>query len=203
MNDYRATCAWSAMKDTKASFLPVAAPSARILILGSMPGEASLSARQYYAHPRNAFWPIMAELLRFDPQLSYERRLRELCRHGIALWDVIGRCRRRGSADANIESDSIELNDFAALFARCPEIRHVLFNGRKAEQEFVRRLSASDGTGYPQLNLRLMPSTSPAYAVMDFGQKLQRWRVLTRLIGAGGPLPAEFADPVAAAKVQG
>jgi hypoxanthine-DNA glycosylase len=89
---------------------------ARALILGSMPGAASLRAAQYYAHPRNQFWPIMGELVGADPALPYEQRLDRLTSAGIALWDVFARCEREGSLDAHIRDDTAVANDFAEFF---------------------------------------------------------------------------------------
>src|SRR5574343_772220 len=109
------------------SFPPVAAPDARRLILGSMPGEASLSAGQYYAHPRNAFWRIMGDLLGAGPALPYPARLARLTAAGIALWDVVADCERRGSLDAAIVRESVQANNFRHFFAEHPGIEQIFF----------------------------------------------------------------------------
>ena len=158
------------------SFPPVALRDAKVLILGSMPGVASLEAQRYYAHPRNAFWPIMAQILGFDAQLPYGERLDALRRSGVALWDVLARCVREGSLDSDIEADSIEVNDFAGFLQRHPGVRAVFCNGGAAFQMFRRHVRPSlplDGCGLP---VRQMPSTSPANAGMRFEQKLDVWR---------------------------
>ena len=90
-------------------------PHARILILGSMPGEASLRAQEYYAHPRNAFWPIMGQLFEFDPGLPYPERVRYLITARVAVWDVLATCHREGSLDAEIDDASSTVNDFAVF----------------------------------------------------------------------------------------
>ena len=155
------------------SFPPVADPAAaHTLILGSMPGVASLAAGRYYAHPRNRFWPIMGALFGACPELPYDARLQALMRAGIALWDVLESCERPGSLDADIDLRSAQANDFADFFAAHPRIARVAFNGGTAERLF-RRDSAS---GLRSLELIRLPSTSPAHAGMPAEQTLAAWR---------------------------
>jgi TDG/mug DNA glycosylase family protein len=157
-------------------FSPVAASDARVLILGTMPGVASLKAGQYYAHPRNAFWKIMGELVGAGPDKSYEQRLRILKANGIALWDVLEACVRPGSLDAKIEEE--RHNDFARFFAEHPEISHVGLNGGTAARLF-KKYPARDCL--PDLTVVPLPSTSPAYAAMDFETKCAAWRSFLEL----------------------
>jgi double-stranded uracil-DNA glycosylase len=152
------------------SFPPIETPAARLLILGSMPGAASLAAGQYYAHPRNRFWPIMGELVGADPALPYSARIDRLSAAGIALWDVLASCVRPGSLDSAIDDASAEPNDFAGFFAGHPRISHVFFNGTKAEQVFRRRVLGQ--IPLPPLQLQRLPSTSPAHAGRTPAQKL-------------------------------
>jgi len=156
------------------SFPAIADDNACILILGSMPGKASLQAGQYYAHPRNQFWPILGELVGAEPALDYVERTRALMSAGIALWDVLKSCYRSSSLDADIDKSSIIVNDFAAFFAGHPHIRQVFFNGATAEQAF-RRYVLPD-IDAEDLVLQRLPSTSPAHAGMSYQQKLQRWQ---------------------------
>ncbi len=144
-----------------------------------MPGEASLQAGQYYAHPRNHFWPILGALFGFDPAMPYARRMRALGEARVAVWDVLQSCERPGSLDSRIVRDSIEPNDFAALFARCRGIRRVCFNGAMAEESFRRHV-------LPTLDARALefvrlPSTSPANASVSYARKLDAWRRGLRL----------------------
>lgn len=166
-----------------AAFPPVARADARVLILGSMPGEASLRARRYYAHPRNQFWDIMDACLGAGRGVPYRVRLALLRDRGIALWDVVRRCRRRGSLDARIEPASVEPADIAGLLRRCPRIAAVLFNGRAAEALFRRHARPGLGARAGTLRFEALPSTSPAHAARDFGAKLGVWRAA--LEGAG------------------
>jgi hypoxanthine-DNA glycosylase len=153
-------------------FPPVVDERARTLILGSFPSAQSLATGQYYANPRNAFWPITGELFGFDTAAPYGKRLAALQSHGVALWDVLRACRRIGSADSAIEPKSLAANDFDELFAQYPTITAVYFNGAKAADLFRRLATATDRIRYQRL-----PSTSPAH-VMRSGAKLAAWRVI-------------------------
>ncbi len=156
------------------SFPPLENPTACVLILGSMPGAASLRAGQYYAHPHNAFWPIMGALLGIDSGSSYAVRTAALKTAGIALWDVLASCEREGSLDAAICHDSVVANDFPAFFRRHRHIADVLFNGGMAETCFRRHVASA--SGLPPLRLQRLPSTSPANASFSRARKLAAWR---------------------------
>lgn len=151
-------------------FPPIAAPDARVLVLGSLPGDRSIAAQQYYAHPRNAFWPIMEALLGIHG--SYEARCDRLKAQRIAVWDVLASSVRPGSLDARIDLDSAMANDFTTFIAAHLQLERIAFNGRKAEQLF-RRFVELPGDSIELVGL---PSTSPAYAAMPFSGKLERWR---------------------------
>ncbi len=167
------------------SFPPVFRADARALVLGSMPGEASLAAGCYYAHPRNAFWPLMGALFGTGPEQPYAERLARLTEAGVALWDVIARCERSGSLDSRIAPASIVANDFPALFAACPGLRHIFFNGGTAESAFRRHVRLPAGISPPQL--QRLPSTSPAHAALSFAQKLDAWRALRDAVTGATP----------------
>ena len=163
-------------------FPPVVDPGARLLILGSMPGQASLQADRYYAHARNAFWPIMGDLFGAGPDLPYPQRLAKLQRVGIALWDVIAACERPGSLDADIVGDSIQVNDFAAFLAVYRNIDHIFFNGAAAETSFRRYVLP--GLAGHSLSLTRLPSSSPAHAARSYAEKLAEWSAIARLLAA-------------------
>ncbi len=153
-------------------FPPIAGPGARILILGSLPGQRSIAEQQYYAHPRNAFWPIMQEL--FGIKGDYTDRCEQLVENRIALWDVLQSSLRPGSMDAKIRLDGARANDFGTFLRTHSEVRLIAFNGRKAKALFEKFVDASVvGQSIRQCGL---PSTSPAYAAMPFSSKLARWR---------------------------
>ena len=161
------------------SFPPIADANARILILGSMPGRVSLDAGEYYAHPRNQFWPIMAELLQRGPWPDYPAKIQALHHAKIALWDVMQSCYRPGSLDAAIVQDSIVANDFNRFFKAYPYIQQVFFNGTAAERAFQRLVLPS--LVKQTLALKKLPSTSPAHAAMSYAQKLASWRLIIGL----------------------
>ena len=153
-------------------FPPVAGTDARVLVLGSLPGIRSIAAQQYYAHPRNAFWPIMRALFAIDG--SYDTRCKQLIARRIAVWDALQSSVRPGSLDADIRLDKARANDFASFFDRHRDVGLVLFNGRKAESLFTRFVDARPHDASAQFIV--LPSTSPAYAAMSFSRKVTRWR---------------------------
>ena len=165
------------MNDTKIfSFEPVADENSRLLILGTMPSVKSLEAQFYYAHPRNALWPILAEIFSEAVPDTVEAKKKLVLAHGIALWDTAGSCRREGSLDAAMRE--IELNDFGGFFKRYPSIEKVLLNGGMA-WTLYHRLPEDIVRSRPCVK---MPSTSPAYT-MKFEEKLRIWK---REISGGG-----------------
>jgi hypoxanthine-DNA glycosylase len=151
---------------------PIIDDGARALILGNMPSVMSLGTQEYYANPRNAFWRITAETLGFDASALYEDRIAALTAHGIAVWDVLRSCRRVGSLDSGVETDSIVANDFGPLLERHRRITRVFFNGAAAEKNFNRLVRVA-----PDLRYRRLPSTSPAQT-MRYAAKLAAWRVI-------------------------
>lgn len=167
------------------SFPPISDQRARVLVLGSMPGAASLGAGEYYAHPRNAFWPIMGELFGAGPELTYAVRRERLLAAGVAVWDVLRSCRRAGSLDTAIERDSEEANDFVTFFASHSAVRLVAFNGQKAQTAFRRHVTPTlDEATLQRLVFVRLPSTSPSHAGRSLAVKLEAWRVALR---AGNP----------------
>lgn len=153
---------------------PVIASGARLLILGSMPGAASLARGEYYAHPRNIFWDLIEHRLGIPRAMPYPQRLDALTRHGTALWDVAAHCRRRGSLDSAIEPATVVPNDFADLFQRYPTIDTVCFNGRKAAALY-RRLVLPAGHVPDRLVYHSLPSTSPANTTLAVTEKRRHW----------------------------
>lgn len=158
-------------------FAPLARADARVLILGSMPSRESLVQQRYYAHPRNAFWPILTDLLSISSG-DYERRVRLVTRRGIAIWDVLKACVRETSLDSDIDDSSIITNDFQDFLEKHPAIRGIFFNGAKAESVYRRFVLPDLGTGQAAIPLQRLPSTSPAHAGMTFEQKKVAWKAI-------------------------
>lgn len=149
------------------------------LILGSIPGVASLNAVQYYAHPRNAFWPIMAQIIGFDPALAYPERCQALTDAGYALWDVLARCQRQGSLDSAIIRSSEHANPIPELISAYPTIQTIICNGGKARASLRRHCEAQ----LPKhLSIMQLPSTSPANARLSAGEKYRLWHDALRSV---------------------
>ena len=151
-------------------FAPIERSDARILVLGSLPGQKSLAAAEYYAHPQNAFWRIMQEL--FGITGDYHERCASLRNVKLALWDVLRASVRPGSLDADIQRDSASANDFGAFLRVHENIELIGFNGKKAEQLFRAMVPKEH---YQRIRLVGLPSTSPAYAAMPYAGKLSVW----------------------------
>jgi double-stranded uracil-DNA glycosylase len=160
------------------SFPPIARADARVLILGSMPGVASLTANEYYRHPRNAFWSIMGELYGAKGDLPYWRRVERLQEAGVALWDVLESCERQGSLDSDIIPTSIVVNDIPGLIERLPQLQLIATNGGTASQLFKRHIQLPASIRWVRL-----PSSSPANARVNTAQKLAIWRELLQSNG--------------------
>jgi hypoxanthine-DNA glycosylase len=156
---------------------PVADVHARLLILGSFPGIASLQLQRYYAHPRNQFWPIVSALFGVDlGAMPYPDRVDEARRRGLAIWDVYAACQREGSLDSAIR-EALP-NDLAALVRQLPRLRGIGHNG----SESARAMRLTRALGVPVWRL---PSTSPAHASWSFERKCEAWRAVFRACGLG------------------
>ena len=170
-------------------FKPVAAADSRVLILGTLPGPASLEKRQYYAQSRNAFWPIMGELFGAAPALAYRERLQKLRQNGVALWDVCHSAYREGALDASIDQQSIVPNDLARFLRSHTAIRLICFNGQTAGKLYRQLVLPGLPETLGDIRCATLPSTSPAHAAMRFEQKLALWQVVRRAAGGIGGRP--------------
>ncbi|NRB39584.1 MAG: DNA-deoxyinosine glycosylase [Pseudomonadales bacterium] len=170
-------------------FTPQVDSHTRVLILGSMPGIKSLKDEQYYAHARNAFWPIITALLDVEADAEYSQRLMMLNQCGVGLWDVYHRCYRPGSLDSNIDKKSSELNDFVSLLQRYKHIRWIFFNGKAAETAFVKQVmphlvTSLSADVFSNLHFQGLPSTSPANAAMNVDTKKKHWMQIKQVLDA-------------------
>ena len=160
------------------SFDPVVSSTDTLLILGSMPGVQSLTAQQYYAHPRNAFWKIIQSFDGGEIE-TYRQRLQMLERQHIALWDTLKHCERPGSLDSNIASDSVVCNDFNWLLRQYPLIKTVAFNG-KASEKWFKKLVLPKLDKPASFSWLSLPSSSPAMATLSQAEKAAEWRRILR-----------------------
>lgn len=168
----------------KRCFPPVVDASTRLLILGSLPGDMSLSQSQYYAHPQNRFWHLLGALTHTPlPAMAYDERLDVLRAHGIGLWDVVGQAQRAGSLDSRIRD--IEQNDLLALTASLPQLQAIAFNGGTAAKIGMKILQGQAA----RYRIIALPSSSPAYT-LAYAKKLSAW---LQLRDAGCAMPGAAA----------
>lgn len=157
------------------SFAPVLSSASQILILGSIPGAKSLAMNQYYAHPQNQFWKIIFELLAVPYTTDYPQRIAVLQQHGIALWDVIESCERKGSLDATIKNEAV--HNLHEVLARAPHIKSIYCNGQKSYQTTLKVL----GKDF-RLPIKPLPSTSPLHTI-PYQEKLKVWQQILNDLG--------------------
>jgi double-stranded uracil-DNA glycosylase len=160
------------------SFDPIGDPRASKLILGSMPGRASLLAHQYYAHPRNLFWPFIESIFGIPAYLPYPKRCEGLTERGIAVWDVLKACTRSGSLDSDIIADSMVPNDFERFLADHPGVGAIYFNGATAEKIYRRYVVPGLKGRRAVIPTTRLPSTSPANAATSLARKRAQWQVI-------------------------
>jgi hypoxanthine-DNA glycosylase len=162
------------VSDPKSCLPPVVSPQVRLLVCGSLPGDASLRAERYYAHPQNQFWRLLGGVLG-EPlaELAYEDRLKKLVRRGVGLWDTVATARREGSLDGAMRD--IAANPLVELAATLPRLEAVGFNGGTAARLGRKALTGS------ALTLVDLPSSSPAYT-LPLAVKAERWAVLRRWV---------------------
>ncbi len=160
------------------SFAPIATAAARVLIVGSLPGQVSLARGEYYAQAQNAFWRIMGHTFGADPKHPYADRTEQLQRCGVALWDVCASARRAGSLDSSIDRRSVEPNDFAGFFALHPHIRLIGANGAMAAALYERLVRPGLDVRHRNIPLVVLPSTSAAHASMPYDEKLAAWSIV-------------------------
>lgn len=162
-------------EDVKHSFAPIVTENASVLILGSIPGDKSIAENEYYAHPQNRFWRLLAKLTDNEPACTYPEKLEILSSSGISLWDVAGKAVRKGSMDSSIKEYAV--NDIDKLLTGNPSIKAVIFNGKTAERFHDKNFSRRKDIEY-----MTMPSTSPANAAYSMPKLINEWKIITRYI---------------------
>jgi hypoxanthine-DNA glycosylase len=163
---------------TSSGFAPIERADARVLILGTLPGAASLACGEYYAQRRNAFWKIMGELFGAFPALLYARRVRQLTDYRVALWDVCASASREGSLDVAIRRSTVIPNNLATFLRLHSGIDVVCFNGERAHYLFERHVAGSLDEPSALVRREVLPSTSAMHASMSFDRKLAAWRLV-------------------------
>lgn len=163
---------------------PIAVPGAKVLVLGTFPGEQSLKTRRYYDNPRNGFWAILEALLGMKTELDYDARISMLSASGLAVWDVLSSVERKGSRDEEIVTGTEIPNDFSDFFERHREIQTVFFNGRAAEKLYQRLVQPALSGMSTNLALRLLPSSSSACTIAK-SAKIEQWRAITDALAGG------------------
>ena len=161
-------------------FPAISQVNATKLILGSMPGRASLAVNQYYAHPRNHFWSFIESILGVEQSLPYEKRCAKLMKCGIAVWDVLKVCSRTGSLDSDIIESSIVPNDFDAFLAAHAKISNIYFNGAKAEKTYAKYVLPFLRPESSEIQTTRLPSTSPANASVPLNHKIDQWSAISK-----------------------
>lgn len=152
------------------SFGPIISENTKQMVIGSMPGAASLAAGQYYAYKQNAFWRIVFDTFEHGrTPLDYADKLNTLLKHNTGLWDTLAACNREGSLDSNIKC--AEPNNFKELLQKYKNVKKLIFNGQAAYKYFFQHFGQIAGIIYI-----VMPSTSPAYAGISYKEKLELWR---------------------------
>ena len=153
------------------SFPPISNQNAKVLILGTMPGEMSLKLKQYYGHGGNNFWKIIFSIFNETLVTDYELKKNILLKNHVALWDVLKACEREGSSDNAIIQETP--NDFKTFFETHKKIKLVAFNGKNAEAYFKYLCPVK-----PNVELITLPSTSPANTWKTYDEKLVEWQVI-------------------------
>ena len=156
------------------SFSALCNTNTKLLILGSLPGKKSIAEQQYYAHPRNALWPILCDWMQLPASMSYEQRIATALDRGIGFWDVVAQAERPGSLDSDIHASTVHYNPVDQLIPKLPKLKGILLNGGAAMTLFKRagfnQTANENGVTFVQL-----PSTSPAHASMTLEEKRVAW----------------------------
>lgn len=156
------------------SFPYLSNPEATVLLLGTMPGVQSLAMNQYYGHPQNNFWKLIAATFDNELPAGYDQKKEMLQRNKIAVWDVLQACERQGSLDSAIVKEVP--NDFTVFLEEHPNVKLIAFNGQKAASFFKKHVRLSK-----EYEFITLPSTSPANAGKSFEQKLQEWKAIRQI----------------------